>query len=91
MRGQIRIRSNVDNVRRVVELWQTRYEASGAVHFADPSTLLLAADVPVDALESLLRSLQATEVEVIWRASVPPPMIPGASAPANAKAGGPKA
>lgn len=67
MRGQIRIRSDEYDVRRVVQRWQSRYRTSTAVYFADPSTLLIGADTGVDALENLLRSLQATEVEVIWR------------------------
>lgn len=68
MRGQIRIRSDEYDVRRVVQRWQTRYRTSGAVHFADPSTLLVGADTEIEALENLLRSLHATEVEVMWRA-----------------------
>lgn len=68
MRGQIRIRSDEYDVRRVVRRWQTRYRTSGAVHFADPSTLLVGADTEIEALENLLRSLHATDVEVMWRA-----------------------
>lgn len=68
MRGQIRIRSEEYDVRRVVQRWQTRYRTSGAVHFADPSTLLVGADTEVEALENLLRSLRPTDVEVMWRA-----------------------
>lgn len=67
MRGQIRIRSDAYDIRRVVSRWQSRYRTSGAVHFADPSTLLVGADTEIEALESLLRSLDATDVEVIWR------------------------
>lgn len=67
MRGQIRIRSSEYDVRRVVKRWQLRYKTSGAVHFADPSTLLVGADTEVEALENLLRALHATEVEVMWR------------------------
>ena len=68
MKGQIRIRSDEYDVRRVVQRWQARYGASGALHFADPSTLLVGADTEIEALENLLRSLNATDVEVMWRA-----------------------
>lgn len=67
MRAQVRMRSTQYDLRRVVQRWQARYQTSGAVHFADPSTLLVGADIEVEALENLLRSLRATEVEVIWR------------------------
>ncbi len=67
MRAQIRMKSTEYNVPRVVQQWQARYRTSGAVHFADPSTLLVGADIEVEALENLLWSLRATEVEVIWR------------------------
>lgn len=68
MRGQIRIRSGEYDVRRVVQRWQARYKTSSAVHFGDPSTLLIGADTEIEALENLLRSLHPTEIEVMWRA-----------------------
>lgn len=70
MSGIVRIQTEAGDLRRVVATWQARHRrSSGAVHVADPSTLLVAADTPVEAIEDLLRALRHTrvEVEIIWR------------------------
>ena len=69
MSGMVRIRAHWPDVRRLVGYWQRRYGESGAVHQADPSTLLLTVDTSVEALEELVRLLQHAdlEVEIIWR------------------------
>ncbi|MEX2536653.1 MAG: hypothetical protein WD273_13740 [Trueperaceae bacterium] len=69
MSGLVRISSESPNVRHLVSRWQQRYGVSGAVHQADPSTLLVTAETSVEAIEDLVRSLQSNdlEVEIIWR------------------------
>lgn len=69
MSGLIRIRFDSSNVRHLVERWQYRHEASGAVHPSAPSTLLLPADTSVEAIEDLVRSLEGAdlEIDIIWR------------------------
>lgn len=69
MSGLIRIRAHAFDLRRVLARWQSRHRTSGAVHFADPSTLLMTADTSVEALEDLLHALHESDVEleIIWR------------------------
>lgn len=57
------------NVRQLVNAWQNRHRTSGAIHVADPHTLLLNADTSVEALEDLTWALRDSEydVEIIWR------------------------
>lgn len=65
--GLVRIQSRARHVRRELALWQRRHPGAGAVHLSDPTTLLLSADTPIDALEALLSRLEPHEVEIIWR------------------------
>lgn len=78
MNGHVRIRSQATNLKHLLRRWQVRHQCSGAVHFADPSTLLIGTDTSVDALEDLLRALSAHEAEVVWRPRVPTaaPLLP---------------
>lgn len=69
MSGQVRISSEAANVRDLVRRWQHRFDVSGAVYQANPSTLLVDAETSIEALEDLVSSLQGNdvEVEIIWR------------------------
>lgn len=67
MSGHLRIRSDAHNLRTVVRGWQARHGASGAVSDGPPGVLLISDDAGVAAVEELLRALEPSEVEMVWR------------------------
>ena len=68
MSGHLRIRSEAANLRTVVQGWQARHGASSAVSAGPPGVLLIAGDARVGAVEELVRALDPSEVEMVWRA-----------------------
>lgn len=55
-------------MRRVVRRWQARHHTSGAVWDGPPGEMLIGGDTGVAAVEDLMRLLDVSEVEMIWRA-----------------------
>ena len=67
MSGHLRIRSDVRNLRTVLRGWQARHGTSGAISDGPPGVLLIAGDTGVGAVEELLRVLEPSEIEMVWR------------------------
>lgn len=68
MSGHLRIRSDASNLSTVVRGWQARHGASGAISHGPPGVLLIADDTRIGAVEELLRVLEPSEIEMVWRA-----------------------
>lgn len=67
MSGHLRIRSEARNLRKLLRGWQARHGASGAVSDGPPGVLLIADDTRVGAIEELVRVLEPSEIEMVWR------------------------
>lgn len=68
MSGHLRIHSEAVNLRTVVQGWQARHGASSAVSDGPPGVLLISDDAGVGAVEELVRVLEPSEIEMVWRA-----------------------
>lgn len=67
MSCHLRIHSDARNLHTVLRGWQARHHTGGAIHVGPPGVVLLGGDTPVGALEELLRTLEPSEVEMVWR------------------------